>query len=231
MTMHHASDKRARISGVFTGSSFVQALRSPTRFALVYCKQRYAALKRMYLLSIKAPVLQANKNTNKDIKRARISGVFTGSSFVQALRSPTRFALVYCKQRYAALKRMYLLSIKTPVLQANENTNKGIRFLQDQAITRLHCLPTSKEYVNDMPTSPLMILSLLITANIPAKNIRQFPRNSSRTASHLWKAISTLFVSSVLHFPEFCIVYRHAGAVTHCSSPIMIGQKVLFLTC
>ena len=134
--------KRARISGVFTGSSFVQALRSPTRFALVYCKQRYAELlNRMHLLSIKAPVLQANKNTNKDIKRARISSVFTGSSFVQALRSSTRFALLYCKQRYAALKRMYLLSIKAPVLQANKNANKDISFLQDQAITGLHCYP------------------------------------------------------------------------------------------
>ena len=127
-------------------------------------------------------------------------------------RSPTRFALVYCKQCSNPLNRVYLLSIETPFLQVNKNTtNKDVSFHRDQAIDRLHCLPTSNEYVSDMPTSPLMILSLLITANIPAKNIRQFPRNSSRTASHLWKGINTFFVRSVLHFPEFCIAHIMQG--------------------
>ena len=46
---------------------------------------------------------------------------------------------------------------------------------------------TSNEYVNDIPTNPLMILSLLKTANNPANNIKQLPRNSRRTASHLWR--------------------------------------------
>ena len=46
---------------------------------------------------------------------------------------------------------------------------------------------TSSEYVNDIPTNPLMILSLLKTANNPANNIKQLPRNSRRTASHLWR--------------------------------------------
>ena len=149
------------------------------------------------------------------IKRAHIDRVFTRGSFFQAPRSPSRFALVYCKQRSATLNHLHLLSFKLSTLQTNKNGNKIISKFPSKvpAVTRLRSLPTSNEYVNDMPTSPLMILSLLITANIPAKNIRQFPRNSRRTASHLWKAIENVFATFVLHFPEYGSYHCKASSI------------------
>ena len=60
----------------------------------------------------------------------------------------------------------------------------GPKIIKQNNLSKVPVL-TSNEYANDIPTSPLMILSLLITANNPAKNITQLPRNSRRMASHL----------------------------------------------